>query len=547
MTTNTPQIPKTASAFTPFKFGVFTVLWIATLISNIGTWMFNVTSGWVMTDLSPSPFMVSLVQAATALPIFLFALPAGALGDIFDRRKLLIITQIFSAAMLFVFAGLLWVGQVNAWTLLLFTFLTGAGAAFSMPAWQAIVPKLVPKEALQPAIALNGVSVNIARAIGPALGGFVLVAAGAITTVVLDAVSYIVVVAALLWWHAAQKQADTLPREKMVGAMRAGMVFSLRSTPLLATMGRGLAFFTFASAYWALLPLVAKELLHGGPSLFGILLTALGAGAVSGTFLMSSLKKYFGPDMMVLLGTVGSALGMLLFAYGGSEVAGIVAGFVSGISWIMVISSLNVSAQLALPEWVRARGLAIFQMMFYGAMTVGSLVWGKLAGVLGLSTTLTAAAVAALVLIPLTWKFKLNLGEHEDYLPSGHWAEPVPAGHVETEDGPVLVTIEYVIQDADRQEFQRLVKELGKLRRRDGAVNWGIFEDISAKGKFTEVFMEESWVAHMRQHLRVSGSHKTLQELIRKLHQGESAPKVLHAVTPNPNTVFEPLPEHHHD
>jgi len=202
MTTSQTQATAT-SAFAPFKYRIFTVLWLATLVSNIGTWMFNVTSGWIMTELSPSPFMVSLVQVATALPIFIFALPAGALGDIFDRRKLLLVTQIASAAALFVFAAILWAGHVSAWGLLLFTFLTGAGSAFAMPAWQAIVPRLVAKEALQPAIALNGVSVNIARAIGPALGGFILVAAGATATVLFDAVTYLFVAAALLWWRAS--------------------------------------------------------------------------------------------------------------------------------------------------------------------------------------------------------------------------------------------------------------------------------------------------------------------------------------------------------
>ncbi len=353
----------TVSAFSPFKHRVFTMLWIATLISNIGTWMFNITSGWVMTELSSSPFMVSMVQVATTLPIFLFALPAGALGDLFNRRKLLLWTQIFLAVVLFLFAWLLSMGDVNAWILLLFTFVIGTGSAFAMPVWQAIVPRLVPRDTLGPAIAMNGVSMNIARAIGPALGGFILAAAGAVATAFLDAVSYLAVAAALLWWRTTATQPDTLPREYLVGAMRAGIRFALHSTPLRYTLIRALAFFICASAYWALLPLVAKDTLQGGPALYGILLTAWGTGAVSGAFLLPVMKRQLSANKIMLLATVGTALCSILFAYGGHVVIGIAAGLVGGMSWIMAVSLLSISTQMALPDWVRARGLAIFQMV----------------------------------------------------------------------------------------------------------------------------------------------------------------------------------------
>jgi MFS family permease len=538
---------KPASAFAPFRHRVYAVLWTATLISNIGTWMFNVTSGWLMAELSPSPLMVSLVQAATALPIFLFALPAGALGDIFDRRKLLLVTQLGSALAMFAFGGLLWMGIDNAGILLLFTFLAGSGAAFAMPAWQAIVPRLVPKDALQSAIALGGVSVNIARALGPALGGLILSAAGAIATVTCDAISYLVVVAGLLWWHATVKNDDDLPRERVVGAMQAGIRFSLRSHPLLFTIVRALAFFTFASAYWALLPLVAKNLLHGGPGLYGVLLTALGGGALAGAFLLPKLKPHINPDRMVALGTVMTALALGLFAFGGSEAAGICASVISGTAWIMVLSSLNVSTQVALPDWVRARGLALFQMMFFGAMTLGSIVWGKAADIYGLPVALTASAALALLFIPLTWRYKLNLGENHDHMPSGHWPEPILLTHQSHHQGPVLVTVEYHIADADRDAFMHLMHRWGQIRLRDGAVQWGFFEDVEHRGRIIETFVVESWVAHLRQHRRVSQSDKVLQDKINALHKGDKPPRVMHAVTPRKGHPPATLPEHHHD
>lgn len=537
----------TGSAFSPFKHRIFTVLWIATLVSNIGTWMFNVTSGWVMTELSPSPFMISMVQAATTLPVFLFALPAGALGDLFDRRKLLICTQVFLAAVLLLFTALLWSGSVNAWTLLLFTFIIGTGSAFAMPAWQAIVPRLVPRDTLSSAIVLNGVSMNIARAIGPALGGFILTAAGAVATAFLDAISYLAVAAALLWWRASTTQGDALPRERLAGAMRAGIRFALHSKPLRHTLTHALAFFICASAYWALLPLIAKDTLQGGPSLYGILLTALGIGAVSGAFLLPVMKKHFSANTIMIVATTVTALSSMLFAHGEHAVTGMVAGFTGGVSWIMAVSLLNVSAQMALPDWVRARGLAIFQMVVFGAMAAGSLSWGQATEMIGLPEALTASGFLALLLIPITARFKLNLGEHHDYTASGHWADPAPVIPVSHDHGPVLVTLEYRIDDADRAAFYVLMQELEITRRRDGAIQWGFFEDVEDHGRFIEMFTVESWVAHLRQHARVSVSDKMLQNKIFALHREETSPRVTHAVAPHTGGHLKTIPKTHHD
>lgn len=536
------------SAFAPFKHKTFTVLWIATLISNIGTWMFNITSGWLMTDLSPSPLMVAMTQAATTLPIFLFALPAGALGDLFDRRKLLLISQIFLAAALFVFAAILWKGGATPWLLIFFTFLTGMGSAFAMPAWQAIVPRLVPASELSSAIALNGVSINIARAIGPAIGGFLLLTAGAVATVALDAVSYLIIAAALLWWrYAATVDEKALPREHLVGAMGAGVRYALRSKPLRNTLVRAFGFFIFASAYWALLPLIARDLLQGGPDLYGILLTGLGLGAVGGTFLLPIVRRHLNAGRILMLATFGTALSMVLFGYGGSIPVGIFASALAGVSWILAISSLNVSAQLALPDWVRARGLAIFQMAFFGAMTIGSLGWGQLAGMVGLSTAIGLAAALGLILLPILMRFVFDDTAHHDHAPSRHWADPVLYIPVHHDQGPVLITVEYQIDDAGRDAFYALIREQGGIRRRDGAAQWGFFEDVEKPGRIIEMFTAESWVAHLRHHQRISGADKAVQDKILALHRGSSAPVITHAVTPEMGKKPQKLPKHHHD
>lgn len=535
------------SVFSPFKYRVFSVLWLATLISNIGTWMFNVTSGWMMTALSPSPLMVALVQAATALPIFLFALPAGVLGDLFNRRKLLFWTQIFLAAVLFIFTALLWMGITSPWLLLAFTFSIGVGTAFASPAWQAIVPRLVPRGELASAIVWNGVSMNIARAIGPALGGFVLAAAGAMATVFIDALSYLAVAAALLWWRTTTTQADNLPREHLSGALRAGIRFALHSKPLRYTLIRALAFFFCASAYWALLPIVAKETLQGGPDLYGVLLTALGLGAVAGAFLLPQLRKRYSANTNLILATLGTTFCLIMFALGQHMASGILAGFIGGVSWIVAVSTLNYSAQVALPDWVRARSLAIFQMAVFGAMAGGSLGWGQVAIISDLPSSLIASGLLALVLIAITHRFVLNLGEHHDHTPSGHWAEPVPVTAAAYDSGPVLVTLEYRIADKDREEFFTLIRELGIIRRRDGAIQWGYFEDIEQRGRFIEMFMVESWIDHLRQHARVSAADKMLQDKIFALHQGTTHPIVTHAVTPQPGSHPAALPKTHRD
>ena len=303
-----------SSTWRPFRYSAFTVLWTATVVSNIGTWMHEVGAGWLMTSLAPSPFMVALVQGATTLPIFLLALPAGALADIVDRRKVLLAVTLFLTVVAAALGGLVWLGLVTPWVLLVFTFLMGAGAAFAAPAWQAIVPTLVPRADLQPAVALNSVGINISRAIGPALGGLIIATLGIAVPFLLNAVSSLGVIAALLWWKPPAAPARRLPAERFASAIRTGLRYARASGPLRATLGRAVAFFLFASAYWALLPLIARGLLGGGPELYGILLGCVGAGAVGGALFLPKLKALLGPDRLVAAGTLGMALVLIVLA-----------------------------------------------------------------------------------------------------------------------------------------------------------------------------------------------------------------------------------------
>ena len=524
--------PTSASALAPFGHAAFAVLWTATVVSNIGTWMHDVAASWLMTSLSPSPLMVALVQTATTLPVFLFALPAGALADIIDRRKLLLAVQAMAGVVAAALGALVVLDRVTPVVLLVFTFLMGTGAAFVAPAWQAIVPKLVPREQLQPAVALNSVGINLSRAVGPALAGLIIATVGTWLPFLLNALTFVCVVAALLWWRPPPAPQRNLPPEHLFGALRAGLRYVRASVPLRATLARAVVFFVFASGYWALLPLIARELLGGGATLFGILLGCVGAGAVSGAMLLPNLRAVLGLDRLVAAGTIGTAATLLIFALVRDPYVAAATSLIAGASWIAVLSSLNVSAQTALPDWVRARGLSVFVTVFFGSMSLGSVIWGQLASVFGIPAALLAAAAGALVTLPLSLRWRLGQGEAPDLAPSMHWPAPAVSGELAGDRGPVMVTVEYRVEPAQATAFLAVMDELAGERRRDGAYAWGLFEDAAEPGRFLESFLVESWLEHQRQHERVTNADADVQAGARRFHLGEGGPIVQHFIAP---------------
>jgi predicted MFS family arabinose efflux permease len=527
-TNPTPANGSASSPWSPFRHASFSVVWGATVISNIGGWMYSAASGWLMTDLNPDPFIVSMVQAATTLPIFLFALPAGALADIVDRRKFLIVTEVLYTTVAAIFAAIVWFGAATPGNLLLFTFLMGVGAALTAPVWQSIVPQLVPRQDLSPAVAANSVGVNVSRAVGPALGGLMVARIGIAAPFWFNAVSNLAVIAALLWWHPPEKAAR-LPVERFGSAIRVGFRHARNNPHLRATLVRAAAFFLFASAYWALLPLVARTQIAGGPDLYGYLLGTIGAAAVCSALGLPWLKAKLGPDQLVAVGTFGTALAMVLFAFARNAPMALAGSAVAGASWIAVLASLNVSAQVALPDWVRGRGLAIFVTTFFGCLTLGSAIWGQIAGLIGLPAAHLIAAIGALVAIPVTWRWKLQTGAGIDLSPSMHWPAPIVASDIEHDRGPILVTIEYRIDPKDREPFLAALEKLARERRRDGAYSWGVFEDAADQGRMVETFLVESWLEHLRQHERVTNADRILQETIEKF-QTQGAPKITHLI-----------------
>jgi MFS family permease len=519
---------KSGSLAAAFRHPVFVVIWTATLVSNVGGWMYSAASGWLMTSLNPDPFVVALVQTATTLPVFLFALPAGALADIFDKRKFLIMFEVLNTALCAVYAAMVGFGLATPDNLLLFTFLIGAAGALTLPAWQSIVPQLVPKEDLTSAVAANSVGVNISRALGPALGGAAIAGLGIVSPFWINAISNLAVVGALLWWRPNSSK-TALPAERVGGAIEAGLRYARHSPVLRATLIRAAAFFLFASTYWALLPLLARTQIASGPELYGILLGAIGAGAVGGAFVMPWMRAKFGPELLVTSGMLGTAITLALYGLAHDVITALVASLLAGVSWIAVLATLAVSAQVSLPDWVRGRGLALYTTVFFGCLTIGSAVWGKIAAVLGLPAAHFLAAFGVLAAIPLTWRWKLQAGAGLDLTPSMHWPAPITSYPIQHDRGPVLVTVEYRIRPKDRQEFLQVLEQLGYERRRDGAYRWGVFEDAAVEGRIVENFLVASWMEHLRQHQRVTNADRRVQECVERFHLDDE-PKVTHFI-----------------
>jgi hypothetical protein len=343
----------------------------------------------------------------------------------------------------------------------------------------------------------------------------------------------------LIWWHGSDSRTRHLPAERFGAAIRIGLRHARHNSHLRTTLIRAAGFFLFASAYWALLPLVARNQVVGGPGLYGILLGAIGAGAVGGAFALPWLKSVMGVDKLVAAGTIGTAVALLLFGLARQPAAALVASVIAGVSWIAVIAPINVSAQMALPGWVRGRGLAVFATVLFGSMTLGSAIWGQVAAMIGLPGAHFAAAGAVLAAIPLLYRWKLQTDADEDLMPSMHWPTPVLLHAIDADRGPVLVTIEYRIDSPNREAFLAALEGLSQERRRDGAYAWGVFEDAAEEGRFLETFLVESWMEHLRQHERVTNADRLLQNAVHQFHIG-GTPKVTHFFAAVPGGPYTP-------
>ena len=492
-----------SSPWSPLRQTTFRWLWLASIASNIGTWMHEVGAGWLMTSLSASPLNVALVQVAGSLPMLFLALPAGALADIVDKRRYLLGVQLWMAAVATVLASLTLLGLTTVWLLLALTLGMGIGTALMMPAWNAITPELVGKNELPAAVALSSVGINLARALGPAIAGVLVNLVGPWLTFALNAASFFAVIGVLAVWKRETTPA-VLPAERLFGALRAGWRYSRSSRPLQAVLVRALAFFLGASAGMSLLPLIVRGELQGSATDFGLLLGSVGVGAVLGAAFLPRLRERLGGDRLVLLASVLYALVLVALALLRSLYLLVPVMLASGAAWIAVLSSLQVAAQTSVPGWVRARALAVYILVFFGGMAAGGTLWGFVASRTSIPVALLCAAALLALGLLAGRRFRLPVTEAEDLAPSLHWPAPILAEGMDRERGPVVVTLEYDIDPQQAAAFQHAMADMRGMRRRNGAISWNLVQDSENPRRWLELFVDESWLEHLRHHQRVT-------------------------------------------
>jgi Arabinose efflux permease len=481
-----------------------------------------------MMSLTPSPVMVSLLQTAASLPFFLLALPAGAVADIMDRRRVLLVAQCWMLGAAALLGVLTLLGSTTPWILLVVVFAYGLGTAVSLPAWQATMPDLVPSGEMPSAVTLSSVAINLSRAVGPALGGFLVAAAGSGPAFLVNAASFLGMLWVLARWKKPPRK-SVLPAERVFGAIRAGVRYARHSPNLRNVFVRTGIFIFFGSALWALLPLLARRELGLDAAGYGLLLGCLGAGAVGGAALLGRIRRKVPLNALVAFMTVVYAAVLVALSFV-RVVAWIYPAMVAaGVAWIGLMSSFNVSAQSAVPEWVRARGLSLYLLIFMGGMAVGSTFWGLVAARVGMALAFLCGGVGLLLSLATAWRFRLPQ-ERVDLSPSMHWPVPAAASDPHLDSGPVLVTIEYRVDPGKADEFAQAMQELGRVRRRDGAAFWGLYHDVSDPRRHVETFLVESWAEHVRQHGRVTVEDRIAQERILAYHSADGPPVVSHCI-----------------
>jgi MFS family permease len=504
---------------------VFRGLWWAWLAANMTMWMNDVAAAWLMTQLTTSPVMVALVQTASTLPMFLLGLPSGALADTLDRRRYFAATQLWVSLNALLLAGLALADALTAPLLLALTFVNGVGLAMRWPVFAAIVPEVVPRAMLSPAIALNGVAMNLSRVLGPVLAGVLLAAVNEAFVFVLNALLAAVAFVLILRWK-RQPKTSALPGERFVGAMRVGLNFARQSPRLKTVLLRVFLFFLQSTAILALLPLVARHLHGGGPTTFTVMLACLGAGAVAAAFWFPRWRSKYNRDQFVRAGTLAHAVLSVLVVYVPTLWVALPAMALIGVAWISVANSLTISAQIALPDWVRARGMAIYQMALMGGSAAGSLLWGQVASWSNVPASVAAAAVFGVAVVVLLRRMRLEGLPDPDFTPQALSQSLEPPQGVADDDGPVMVTVEYQIDPARMAEFAAVMQRTRRARLRQGALSWGLFRDAAQPGRVIEYFVDENWIEHQRRLERFSAFDARLREERQAFHTGTQPPVI---------------------
>jgi MFS family permease len=535
-TLKTDQLETTGkpSGFEPLTVPLFRDLWLASVVSNLGGWMQDTAGTWLMTVLTPSPLLIALMQTAASLPVVILGLLAGATADIFDRRRLLIFWQAWMLTAVAILSVLTFFDIISPWILLILTFLLNIGTAMNSPAWQAIVPEVIPRAQLPDAISLNSAGFNLARALGPALGGlaialFAHATTGAASVFLLNSLSFVGVILVLYRWQRNPLFKSALPSERIHGSVRAGIRYVRYAPMLRAAFMRTLIFTLFVSAVWALLAVVARNDLHQGAMGYGILNGSMGFGAVIGATNLPRLRRVLSADAIIAWSTGVFVATLAVLALVKVPLIIIPMLIAGGFAWTSAMSTLNLAVQMSVPAWVQARALGAYQMVFAGGMALGGVIWGFIAEHVSTPKSLMCAAAGLAVTLPLSLRFHVLRGVQPDFSPH-NYSMPAPelASEREESEGPVRVSIDYYIDPKDYAAFTKAIHQLRDVRLRDGAIRWGVYQDASDPGHLNETFVTESWLEYLRQRERFTASDLATRDRVWSFLRSNEPPRISH-------------------
>ena len=516
-----------ASALAPLRVAAFRMLWFTWLTANICMWMSDVAAAWLMTSMTTTPLWVALVQTSATLPVFLLGLPSGALADILDRRRYFIATQFWIAGVAVLLCIAVVFNLLTPPLLLGLTFANGIGLAMRWPVFAAIVPELVARPQLPAALALNGIAMNASRIVGPLVAGALIASLGTQYVFVLNAVLSIMSGFVIMRWRRTHTP-DPLGRERLVNAMRVGMQYVAQSSRMRATLAQVALFFLHSSALLALLPLIARNLHTGDAGTFTLLLASMGAGAIGAALGMSRLRQWLPGKSLVLRATLLQSVATGVVAIAPNAWVAALAMAVNGMAWITCANVLSVSAQLSLPDWVRARGMSMYQMAIMGGSALGAALWGQTATVTSVQTALFVAAVSGSVCMFLAQRWVVDNSLEEDLTPSHAFTAPIadaPPGA-----GHVVVTIAYVIDPLRAADFKALMHISRRSRLRQGAIGWELLRDMGKPGCYIEQIIDHSWTEHLRRFDRVTASDVALRDRKLAFHVGDEPPVITRCV-----------------
>jgi MFS family permease len=514
----------------PMGVAVFRNIWTGNLLTNLGAWALSVAVAWVIAAAHAGPIMVAMVQVASAAPLVVLSIATGVLADNYDKRKIMLVGQVVEMSGAIFLTVVAFLGYLDPTALILAVLWISLGSAITGPAWQSAVGEQVPRNMVSSAVLLNGVNYNVARAVGPALGGLMLSVLAPSWVFLVGTLSYIGLLAALWQWrHAAPRR--TLPPEGIREGVVAAMRFTWNSTVTRVAMLRSFMFGFAASVIWALLPLVARGRHDGSAALYGYMLATLGVGAILGSVFVPRLRKWLGTSRLISAAGAVLSVALVLLAYAGSLLVLLPALGVAGACWIVALTEYNANVQILVPDWVKGRALALYETALYAGLAIGSFLWGHLAESMGVPGAILSAAIVLAVSVLLLYHSQFPQVDAAGMSLATGGKAVVPLLAFDHEQGHVAMAIEYVIPRERAGEFVALALSLRHLRLRNGGRYWGMFRDIHDEEIWHEVLLIESWLQHLRMLDRMTVADKALIDQVRALHRGDEPPRFLAGVT----------------